>query len=345
MLGVMGGQLIVKWVMKNKVQILTGIVFSLLFSSCREKDVVPIVELHPQKSIEVLSDSSLFSKVRRMKAYQGDIFITEVGRGQILRLDADLNLKNTIGGKGNGPTEMVEMEGLDISGDTIAVFDVGNARIQFYDLSGKHLGAMPFRDLPIGNKWDLSFCAGEIVCNNSRIALDSAFVRMSVKDTSDKAFFGRLDRFDSEMQTYIRNGHFFFEDGEWLWAVSDNLPFLDRYDRFGNHVERYDFSQLPVIKDAIAYVQIQQKKTNSYATLINGACFDSERKRMYLLCNSWIEGEFFRNRILVLDLSSGKIQPECVWKLPDDVYRTMCLVGNKLYVFNGSRCLIERFGV
>ena len=98
MLGVMGGQLIVKWVMKNKVQILTGIVFSLLFSSCREKDVIPIVELHPQKSIEVLSDSSLFSKVRRMKAYQGDIFITEVGRGQILRLDADLNLKNTIGG-------------------------------------------------------------------------------------------------------------------------------------------------------------------------------------------------------------------------------------------------------
>ena len=110
-------------------------------------------------------------------------------------------------------------------------------------------------------------------------------------------------------------------------------------------MERYDFSQLPVIKDAIAYVQIQQKKTNSYATLINGACFDSERKRMYLLCNSWIEGEFFRNRILVLDLSSGKIQPECVWKLPDDVYRTMCLVGDKLYVFNGSRCLIERFGV
>ena len=61
MLGVMGGQLIVKWVMKNKVQILTGIVFSLLFSSCREKDVIPIVELHPQMCIEVLSYSSFFS--------------------------------------------------------------------------------------------------------------------------------------------------------------------------------------------------------------------------------------------------------------------------------------------
>lgn len=84
--------------MKKEIEILCVAVACLLLFSCAEEKEVPQVELHPQKSIEVLSDSSLFSKVRRMKAYQGDIFITEVGRGQILRLDADLNLKNTIGG-------------------------------------------------------------------------------------------------------------------------------------------------------------------------------------------------------------------------------------------------------
>lgn len=331
--------------MKMHVSFREVAVCLLLASSCAKDREIPQVAIRPESSIDVLSDSSLFSQVRRMKAYGGDVFVTETRRGQILRLDGDMKLKNTIGNTGNGPAEMVEMEGLDICGDTVAVFDAGNARIQFYSLDGEHLGAVPLRNLPVGNKWDMSFRGGKIVCDNSRIVTDSAFVRLSVRDTSDISFFGRLDRFDSQMQTYIRNGHFFFEDGDGLWAISDNLPYLDRYDGQGKHLERYDFSQIPVVKDMIAYVQSRPHGASSYTTLINWACFDPENGKIYLLCNSRIEGEFFRNKIAVLDVSSGKVRPECVWVLPDDVYRTMCVAGNKLYVFNGSRCLIERFEI
>ena len=69
----------------------------------QERDL-PEVSLKEEMSIDAFSDSTYFSDVWSMVEADGDLYLCETRRRQIVRLDArTLSLRNTVGESGEGP--------------------------------------------------------------------------------------------------------------------------------------------------------------------------------------------------------------------------------------------------
>ena len=77
----------------------------LLFSCARKQERdLPEVSLKEEMSIDAFSDSTYFSDVWSMVEADGDLYLCETRRRQIVRLDAHtLSLRNTVGESGEGP--------------------------------------------------------------------------------------------------------------------------------------------------------------------------------------------------------------------------------------------------
>jgi hypothetical protein len=75
-------------------------------------------------------------------AHDGSVYLADSQTNQILHIDAQGRLAGTIGRGGAGPGEFARPTSLVQLGDTLAVVDLGNGRLQFLGLTGEPRGTM-----------------------------------------------------------------------------------------------------------------------------------------------------------------------------------------------------------
>ncbi|HJQ64725.1 MAG TPA: 6-bladed beta-propeller, partial [Burkholderiales bacterium] len=75
-------------------------------------------------------------------AHDGSVYLADSQTNQILLIDSEGRLAKTIGQGGAGPGEFARPSSLVQLGDTLAVVDLGNGRLQFLSLTGEPLGTM-----------------------------------------------------------------------------------------------------------------------------------------------------------------------------------------------------------
>ena len=78
--------------------------------------------------------------------------MSDTGNSRVRVVDRRLAILTTIGRHGSGPGELRGPTQLDVKGKTIGVLDVGNSRINLYDLQGEYRDAirLPLRVLSFG---------------------------------------------------------------------------------------------------------------------------------------------------------------------------------------------------
>ncbi len=114
----------------------------------------------------------------------GEIFIQDNSSDKIYRFDQDGILLNSIGGKGRGPGEFIDIQNMQISNDTIVIFSLSGRRVDFFHKDGSHisskdLATIGFGALKCGNNYILSKGLNSKDAHNNQFVLtDSTGVIM-----------------------------------------------------------------------------------------------------------------------------------------------------------------------
>ena len=137
--------------------LLIVVLLSLCSICCKQPNhSVEAKKISPQKSITMLKDSTYIYSAQCMRLDSNKLFLLDNRRSEVIVMDKELNLLNTIGREGRGPREFFDASSfILIGGDTIIINDPGNNRLQMYYSNGSHIKSISRKR--ISTKLDLGF--------------------------------------------------------------------------------------------------------------------------------------------------------------------------------------------
>lgn len=311
----------------------------LLFSCDRKQEQdLPEVSLKEEMSIDAFSDSTYFSDVWSMVEADGDLYLCETRRRQIVRLDArTLSLRNTVGESGEGPENTFYVQYVQVWGDTVLAADPVKQRMQYFDRQGHYLYSDDrFFERPIGGGNFVYLGNGRFVFSAS-LKRPEAVVEIDRVDTASCRYFGRKRYADGDWLKARKDSRRIFRQGENIVAYSNEGCFVEKYDPDGRLVDMYDFRQDQLLKGQIkrAEQKEEEERARGQAVVVTVA------KEAYLYGDCLYvlffdrEGESVScNRVLVLDVSGEKIIPKNVYRLTGgNFYVSLCADDRYLYAF------------
>ena len=268
----------------------------------------------------------------------GDLYLCETRRRQIVRLDAHtLSLRNTVGESGEGPENTFYVQYVQVWGDTVLAADPVKQRMQYFDRQGHYLYSDDrFFERPIGGGNFVYLGNGRFVFSAS-LKRPEAVVEIDRVDTASCRYFGRKRYADGDWLEARKDNRRIFRQGENIVAYSDDGCFVEKYDPDGRLVDMYDFRQDQPLKGQIK--RAEQKEEEERAR--GQAVVETVAKEAYLYGDCLYvlffdrEGESVScNRVLVLDVSGEKIIPKNVYRLTGgNFYVSLCADDRYLYAF------------
>jgi len=320
--------------MKKLLYTLIAIFF--IYSCDNTEKEIKILDVVSDKSISMLSDSSFFSVLQSLVWCNDRLLSSETNRSQVFVMDKDLKLISIIGRLGRGPQEMSDIDYFCVYKDTIIIKDPGNDRMQFFNFKGNHLGRVQGIDnSPARYLSKFVYENGMFVTTAKN---DSAIIIYNPK-TGKTTKFGKRYHFNSEIQNRIRNDRHIFKKGNTIISISDNQPFIESYDFQGNLLKTYDYSNINIIRKELLEISKQKLPERSYSVLV-GDC-NIYKDNIFLLINSHKDG--FCCNIVLRFIYDKDIKLSSIYKLKDDVYRSIAFNGTFLFAFSNTTGELQRF--
>lgn len=317
----------------KKILFLLIINFTL---SCRQDKHAPVIQLVADTSFSVYPDSSFFSDIRVMQFQNNDLYLGDYSRKDIAVIDVNFSRMHTIGAPGPGPREIGILSRFYVCNDTMYVYDYMAAGIKIFNSAG-YLGSFTLpteRRIPEG----YHFFVRE---NTYYLPYETDTSNMlMLKKNGVSTPFGTLHDFGNNVQNRIRNDRSLFYVGQRLYAVSDNLPYIQVYNTETlKQTSTFDFSDNNLTKKALQFVNSKQTTPNSYYTIIEYAYLF--QNYLYLLCSTWERG-LQCNHLLEITLEPS-MEVTGIYQLPGDFYKSFCISPSYLFAFNEQNSTIERF--
>lgn len=306
----------------------TNIIFIIIiicYSSCRNQKI-PEMYIKAAVTMDRLNDSSYLSDVRSIY-FDKYLYITDYDRDQILILNGEGGLLKTLGSKGKGPGEFLGAAHVFVYNDTIIVFNDGKSSFDFFDFDN-HLKTVR---LPESYSYSSSF---RFFFRKGRLFLSSVSDSNSIFsfdiNTLSSEHFGDLFLFTNPTQTRIRNSRHLFGTENYILAVSDNMPIVEKYDYSGNKLETLNYSRIPLVRKRIEEIRSKIQTPNSYGNLLHDAYL--EKNKLYLLLYTNKE-KISCNDVMVIDLSKQKMYCKEIINLGYGWYNSICISNDILYAF------------
>ncbi|GHV58939.1 hypothetical protein FACS1894182_12250 [Bacteroidia bacterium] len=147
--------------------------------------------------------------------------------------------------------------------------------------------------------------------------------------------------FGSPVKNRIRNSSYVYTRDSFIYAVSDNMPVIERYDLQGNYIDSYDYSDVKEVKSRLSYAkQNPPDIENSYYQIIANSYLHGDK--LYLLLLTEIEykdGE--SNKILEIDLN-GTMKATRLFHLGKRWFGGFC-VTDYLWAFDRKTATIVKY--
>jgi hypothetical protein len=307
----------------------------VLILSCHEKSREYKEQfLQVEASIDMFPDSSFFSEIRCMQYSEGRIYVLDVGRRDIVSFDENFGNMKITGIPGPGPEDMTAPKNFFVKQDTIYVIDGGSRGIKSFHnntfVRQKKLG--------YGSENRFFATSDKFFVPSPRDS--SIFAVVSKNEQGLEYLAGKVVRFNTEKQTFIRNERdlLYGEKGS-FYAISDNLPFIEEYDvetlRF---ISEWDISQIPIVRKDLDYWASHPVADNQYRVLIEDSyIFDDS---LYLLCAK-LGSEYSVNQIIKIALTPER-RISSIYLLPGKIYDSFCISDNYIFAFNYNKSSIEK---
>ncbi len=322
----------------HKINLLL-IPFLLLNYSCRENETIKNIVCNIEKSINVLPDSTFMSDLRKMQLYDNWIYFIEENSRELIGINSNLNENIRIGSFGLGPGELIDPRNFFLQGDSVFIVDFGSMSIKCFTLENTYV-----------NNLKIKFVSEQrIFVHNNYLYLSSfnkstktSLVRFPLTDrheVTSKEFFGNSFVFDHPFQNIIRNKRDLLKGNEYFYAVSDNLPIIEKYNyKNESRPELFDYSFVPIIKENIRFINSKPYSPNSYTAFVRDSYIHKEA--LYLLISKQAD-KFSANTVLRIDLEPN-FNLNTIYRLPGEIYSTFCVDDNSFYAFNYETSSIEK---
>lgn len=322
-------------IMKVKILLVIGVLLGLF--SCRNDDLIKSYQCSIVKSIEQFPDSTFFSKISCMEYHNGKLYILDKKRGDVIWLNGDLTKMGIVSQHGISPDETVMPLKFSVNSDTVYVLDFGSRLLKKY-FDGKLVGGFT-----PSNANDNRFA---VTCNSvflSATTDSSSYLRVDKNNVALQLSGGNVSKGTTERRTITLNQKHIFCSNGFIYTVSGNFPFIDKYDADnGSLVETCDLSNVPIIKEALEYEKTIPYQENSYYIYIMDAYMQNDF--LYLLCSS--SGKQKKNYTVktVLKIKvKGGMNAVCTYVLPHDFYSSFCVSDSFLYAMRDvTSCEIEK---
>ena len=302
---------------------------------CNKQHVsMPTLEPKVVKSVDILSDSSYFSEITLMKYHGNRIYACCMERAQILCMDNEFKLHHTIGRKGRANNELMTPSSFDINKNMIAVYCYGT--FKHYTLDGKFLGTTDISQ-SFPNK-NFSWYGNNYYYTSSN---GSPIISLSGNGTSRS--FGEFYQFETKEESRYRNARFTLIYKDMIITVSDNLPYIELFDRQTlKSIQKVDYSDVDLEDRIVKKNASEQLAVNQYRTLVSN-CNISDGKLYVLLADNNLDG-FLANKIIVFDIKRNCL-PVSILQLPGERYFSFCVDGKIIYAFNLRENTFEKMKI
>ncbi|WP_042373228.1 6-bladed beta-propeller [Bacteroides neonati] len=306
--------------------------FAVFFNSCLES-ATPKLDCTVVKAIDMYPDSSYFSQIQCMQFYNGKVYLLDSKRRDIAILDSTLQTIEMIGRIGDGPEDFQMPLKFYMDKDTLYLLDGGSGSIKLFN-NNQYITQYK---LPSG--LDERFAKKQNELYIPSVTDSSSILSVRIQNSNSSfEYWGELTAFESGKQTRLRNNRELLQEGNFLYAVSDNKFIVEKYDLNNKKVfECYDFSEVELIKRNINFINSHSIE-NSYYVSIEDAYI--ERENLYLLYSTFVDS-YKTNTLLKISLMPS-MKMVGLYTLPNKCYRSICVSpDNFLYAFS-TDCIIEK---
>jgi hypothetical protein len=335
--------------------LLCGMINLVVLLSC-SRDELPENNLFAIKAISEVNDSIFFSAgFADIKFSNNKIYASDLKADRILIFNENLELENIFGITGNGPGELRNPSKLFLSNDTIFVYDVGGNRINVYRTNGNYLKQII---LEKGTK-----IYEEFVVKNGNIYVSNPLgdYPISVFDLDGRLInqFGIWISTSSAREKIERNYRNISIDSMGnIITVLLSEPIVEKYDLYGNLIQRLNLSSLDLIQDRLIKVRETQEKDRQVldrqgiSTVYLFPEFYIDGNSIYILCTNQVDEKLveFTNILELVSDNDNKLHPLSVIKLTSSKktnelrwYLSICISGNRIFASDALNCNLVKF--
>jgi hypothetical protein len=263
------------------------------------------------------------------------LYVTDYERNQIIKLTPEGELPGYLGAKGKGPGEFLGASDIIVHGDSLWVYNDGNGSFEVFRSDG-HLQTIRLPD-NIDYSGGFNFFLLRDRLFLSSVSETNSLCSFDVK-TSSIELFGQPKVFDTDIHTRIRNNRHLSGTDSCIFAVSDNMPVIEKYSHSGQLLETLDYSGIPIVRERLGVIR-ENTTPNGYTLLVEDVCYDDGKLFLLLYANRG--NRISCSDILVIDVSDRNMSCQRLLNLGDSWYGTICASGSRLYAFSNSG--LERF--
>jgi hypothetical protein len=297
---------------------------SLFLYGCRSPKEKTPKTYQVEAQIDEFPDSSFFSNIRMMNYVNGNLYVYDEQRGDIVEIDENFERMKTIGRHGEAPDELTNVQSFNLYRDTVYVVDLGGTSIKkYYD--GEFVGNF---HIPFSHEHRFSIYNSEIFLPTYTDT--TTFLRIPLKNVGYQTPMGSAKQEQSQKRTRILNlRHILSDEKGYLFLVSRNYPFIEQYDTNGRYLRTIDLSSIPVVKANIAYAESLPYQENSlYLPLCD--CY-LKNGYIYLLYSSRNkQGGDYKVKTIIR-LSTGEKFDYEIYLLPHNFYSSICVSDTHLF--------------
>lgn len=317
------------------------LVLLLSFVACQTRSSKEIKsQLVVLKTIEEFSDSTFFSDVHGVFAYEKGVLLTDYKRDQLFVLDKDLDLVSTIGQKGQGPEEFLGASHLFYNGDLVFIENEMKRAFEIFTKEGQYKGNIPHKRIAPQTR----FFEYEGAIYYSPDSDEFAICKLDIKSKTME-MFGEVEPYRTKRETRIKNGRHLLHGQNKILGIREAKPIIELYDFKGKVLLHKDFSDVESVADFVKFDKLKPIKENSYY-VYNSDAYIAGNDLYVLIATVGEKGGKKRpesNTVLHFQLSDKAIVYKETLVLGRGWYRKLCVMGNNLIAFNGSESKLEEF--
>ena len=264
-----------KLIRKNIYLAFIALVVVPALVGCRNNINYEIVKTTLIKSIDELPDSTFMRDAWGMQLVDNSIFFIETHSRQLIKLATDFSRNTRILNIGQGPQEVIFPGNFFIYQDTVHIRDEGIVMKSFTTdnkfvrssnlMTTFRRGSLNFT--PRGRGF---FRDNVLYMSAHNEDMNTSMVRIYLGgDNHTMESFGQAFKFRTPMQTSIRNGRHLLYGGSFFYAVSDNLPIIEKYC-FCCHslLETFDYSFIPIVRRTLRTIASQRLDDNQFMPMV-----------------------------------------------------------------------------
>lgn len=280
------------------------------------------------------------SSVLGLYNYNDNLLFYDIKTNKIIVTDFLGSKVGKYGSTGKGPNQFLQIGSLTVLNDTIYFFDNGNKRVGTLNLNNNDIQTSSY---PKGFYSDFSRF---VASNDGNFYLSNLYSTKSIlkldRKLNTKNEFG--DRKSSTERFTPASNSFFhiLEKDENIIAVDVQAPTVNIYEKNGELVNHYDFSNLELFDGRIKEVIQKRKKFDNpesrHSVFFQDAVMDGND--IYFLTIQDYKGKMHANSILTGKLENGILNDIKLIKLiiEDDnlphYYSSICIIKSHLFAFD-----------